>query len=260
MKKFKKIYIEITNVCNLKCSFCPQDNLPKKELTLEEFEIILNKIKDYTNYIYLHVKGEPLIHSKIKEILDLCYKYNMFVNITTNGTLLKGMYNDLIGIRELNISLQSITDLNTLEDILYCGNILSKYMYVEYRLWANNKFEKEIKEEIIKRYNTLDNKLAHNLYLSIDKEFIWPDLFNNINNEKGTCYGTRDHIAILVNGSVVPCCLDSKGIINLGNIFENSMDEIINSQRFTEMKKGFENNILCEKLCRKCGFINKFVN
>lgn len=59
---FKKIYIEITNKCNLKCSFCSLDNRMKKEMSLDQFELILQKIDKYTDYIYLHVKGEPLIH------------------------------------------------------------------------------------------------------------------------------------------------------------------------------------------------------
>ncbi len=254
MKKFKKIYIEITNICNLKCSFCPQDNMVKKEMSLEEFEIILNKIKDYTDYIYLHVKGEPLTHSNLKNIIMLAKKYKFNINITTNGTLLKNKYKDIIGIRELNISLQSITDLSYLEDIFEVSEILSKETFIEYRLWTKNKYEKEILEAIKSRYNTLDNKLSKNIYFKKGEEFIWPSLSNDILRETGTCYGTRDQLGILVDGTVIPCCLDSKGIINLGNIFNNSLNEIINSKRFMNISKGFENNILCENLCKKCGF------
>ena len=74
MKKFKKIYVEITNICNLNCSFCSKDKREKRELSLNEFEIILNKINDYTDYLYLHVKGEPLLHSNLEGILNLCEK------------------------------------------------------------------------------------------------------------------------------------------------------------------------------------------
>jgi len=89
MKKFKKIYVEITNKCNLKCPFCSIDDKKKREMNLLEFDDVLNKITDYTDYLYLHVKGEPLLHSNFKEILDICLKYNKKVNITTNGSLLK---------------------------------------------------------------------------------------------------------------------------------------------------------------------------
>lgn len=67
--KFKKIYVEITNICNLNCSFCSKDNLKKKEMSLQEFDKVLSKIRQYTDTIYLHVKGEPLLHSKQKKFL-----------------------------------------------------------------------------------------------------------------------------------------------------------------------------------------------
>ncbi len=254
MKRFKKIYIEITNVCNLNCAFCQKDLLPKKEMSLEEFETVLKKIGDYTNYVYLHVKGEPLMHSNIKGILDLCNKYDKFVNITTNGSLLSKKYESIKGIRELNISLQSVTDINKLDDIFEVCEILSRGTFIEYRLWVKSDFESEILKAIKGRYGSLDNKLAKNIYLSFGKEFIWPDLKNEVLRESGTCYGTRDHIGILADGSVVPCCLDGNNVLNLGNIFDSNLDDIINSEKFIRMNEGFKNNKLVEELCTKCGF------
>ena len=87
MKKFRKIYIEITNVCNLKCSFCSEVTKKRRFMTKEEFELILKKINKYTDYIYLHVKGEPLLHKEIIEFIKMASKYNIKVNLTTNGTL-----------------------------------------------------------------------------------------------------------------------------------------------------------------------------
>ena len=114
MIKFKKIYIEITNICNFNCSFCSKDNILKKEMTVDEFEYIINQIKPYTNYIYLHVKGEPLYHSKFGEIIDICDKYNIKVNITTNGSLIKKQIEVLKNkcIRQINISLQTYKNID----------------------------------------------------------------------------------------------------------------------------------------------------
>ena len=105
MKKFKKIYVEITNICNLSCSFCSIDNRVKESITVEKFEEVLKKINDYTDYIYLHVKGEPLLYPNLKELLDLSLKYNKKVNITTNGTLLTEKVDILNhhSIRQINI-------------------------------------------------------------------------------------------------------------------------------------------------------------
>ncbi len=245
MKRFKKIYIEITNICNLKCSFCPNNDLPKKEMTLEQFEIILKKIDKYTDYIYLHVLGEPLMHSQFEKIIELCKVYNKKINITTNGLLL-GKYTKILkNVRQINVSLQSLVDINKLDDIVKCSEILSKDVYISYRLWTKNKHEKIIREKI---------NLTKNIFLSEEKEFTWPNLNNQIIRKSGTCLGTKDHIAILVDGTVIPCCLDSEGIINLGNIFKTNLEEILNSNRFKNISEGFKNNKITEELCQKCGW------
>jgi len=62
---FKKIYLEVTNNCNLDCSFCIGNKRNKKFISKEEFKIILDKVEGYTNYLYFHVMGEPLLHPDI---------------------------------------------------------------------------------------------------------------------------------------------------------------------------------------------------
>ncbi len=260
MKKFKKVYVEITNICNLKCSFCIDDNLPKKEMTLDEFEYVLKQIKDSTDYVYLHVKGEPLMHSDLKGILKLCSKYEIKVNITTNGTLLYKYKDILKSVRQINISLHSIIDKNKLFDIFNAVDELSENVIISYRLWTKNNNEEYILNEIKNKYGSLNKKLDNNIYLDFDSEFIWPNLNNDIIKTSGTCYGTRSHIGILSNGTIIPCCLDSKGIINLGNIFNTNLNSVLNDSRFINIKKGFENNKLNEELCMKCGFIDNNVN
>lgn len=280
MIKFKKIYVEITNICNKSCSFCSKDNLIKKEMSLNEFEYILKEIKLYTDYIYLHVKGEPLLHSKLNEILILCNKYKISVNITTNGTLIKKKLNIILNnpcIRQINISLHSFEDIDNqlyLSDIFESvDQILNKTkINVVYRFWAlkNNQFSKQnmfiinnIKQkyylndikinEIISKDNV---KITDNLYLNKSSIFEWPNLNNKYNTDSGTCLGTKTHIGILVNGTVIPCCLDSCGIINLGNIFEKNLTEILNDNKFISINKGFRDNKLIEPLCQHCRFHN----
>ena len=97
-------------------------------------------------------------------------------------------------------------------------------------------------------------KVKENIFLDIDEEFIWPDLNNNIFNEVGICYALRDHIGILVDGTVVPCCLDSNGVIKLGNIYKDNIDDIINSERYVNIINSFKDNKKCEKLCKHCNF------
>lgn len=276
MKKFKKIYIEITNICNLNCSFCSIDNRIKESISLTNMEKLLQQINDYTDYIYLHVKGEPLLHPQLKEILDLCEKYHKKVNITTNGTLVKNNEKVLNhpAIRQINLSLHSENNKdNYLEEIFKVVDNL-KDKNIVYRFWTmkNDNLEdkstilvekiithyvlsKEIVEKICKENNI---KLKSNIYINKANEFIWPNINNDYYEEHGYCYALKDQLAILVDGSVVPCCLDSDGIITLGNIYKDSLATIINSERFQKMRIGFCNRKVTEELCKHCSYKSRF--
>lgn len=255
--KYKKIYIEITNNCNLSCSFCIHNKREPRFMNLEDFKNILAKIDGYTRYIYLHVLGEPLLHPLINEFIDEARK-KFFVNITTNGYLISKIKNNK-NIHQLNISLHS-NDGNPhyLENIFECADILKDHTYINYRLWAGDN--ENIKQALEKKYNCKINGSMHledHIYLDIESEFKWPNLTNDIYKEKGTCYGLKNHFGVLVDGSIVPCCLDGNGEITLGNIFRDDLDEILNSERAEKMRQGFKNKILVEELCKHCGFIER---
>lgn len=286
-KRFKKIYVEITNSCNLKCSFCPENKREKLFMRLNEFENIIKQIKDYTNLIALHVKGEPLLHPDLEKILKICEENDILVNITTNATLLEKNVDMLIAsksVRQLNLSLHSInknenTDIynfeqyiksvfNATRKILKESNII-----ISYRLWnlenieensENYRILKELENEF--KINDLVNvakkesfvKLAENAFLNQDLEFVWPSMDSNVISECGTCWGLRNQVAILVNGDVVPCCLDENGEINLGNIHQSTFEEILDTNLAKKLIKGFEENKIIHNLCKRCGFRSKF--
>ena len=263
---YKKVYLEITNNCNLNCSFCIKNNRTKKFISLEEYQTILRKLKNYTKYLYFHVSGEPLIHPFINELIDMGSK-DFYINITTNGYLIKKI-SDNHNIRQINISLHSFSSKykisleKYLEDIFFAIDNLSNDTYFSLRFWVNNKYNEDIiklLEEKYQRKIELKNgfKIKDNVFISINKEFIWPDLNNDYNSEIGTCYALKDHIGILVNGDIVPCCLDVNGSILLGNINRDDLDKVINSERYQNMLNNFKIKRKCEKLCQKCNFISR---
>ncbi|MGL6064572.1 MAG: radical SAM/SPASM domain-containing protein [Fusobacteriaceae bacterium] len=290
MKNFKKIYIEITNICNLKCSFCPTTKRKLNSLNLENFSYILDQIKPYSSYIYLHVKGEPLFHQNLENILKIAKEKDFFVNITTNGTLIEEQKYILLNTlpRQINFSLHSFDkDLTSIENNNYLENILNfveeilekNETFISLRLWNFNaldsistkqKGNRLILNIIEKKFN-LNFSLAENLisgkglkikeklYLNSDVEFKWPELNDTYHEEKGFCHGLRNQIAILVDGTVVPCCLDGEGVINLGNIFSTPFETIINSSRAKTIYNGFCENRAIEELCIKCQFKEKFI-
>jgi len=266
--KLKKIYLEITNNCNLNCSFCIGNKRQKKEMSFDEFKLILKRIKTHTRYLYFHVLGEPLIHSSINEFINYAKEQGFFINITTNGYLINRI-KDNKNIRQLNISLHSFIETPNLPLDKYLTNIfdaidnlIENQTYISLRLWVNNKYNREMEEFINKRYNidtNLEeyNKINEYLFINPFHEFIWPDLDNNYYNDIGTCYALKDHIGILSDGTVVPCCLDTKGDINLGNIFTENLEEILNTKRVKNMQKNFKNKIKCEELCKHCSFLKE---
>lgn len=264
-KRFKKIYLEITNICNLKCNFCPSNRRKKEEMSLDTFKEILPRLKDYTDYLYFHLMGEPLVHSHINEFIDLAtVKFGFKINITTNGYLINKIENNT-NIHQLNISLQAIKNDeeidNYLQNIFTAVDKLHKYgTIIVYRLWNEQASSKKIIEKLEKYYKTNlngNNKMQDNIYLDREIPFIWPDLNNDYYNEEGSCMGLRSHIGILVNGDIVPCCLDYNGTITLGNILNDKIDDILKGKRAQNMQENFLNNKKCEEFCRHCNFYDR---
>ena len=268
---YKKVYIEITNACNLSCDFCIQNKRPIHYMTETEFKIILNKLKGYTNYLYFHILGEPCLHPKINEFINLASK-DFKINITTNGYLIDKIQNNK-NIRQINISIHSFharygTSLKEyMDNILKAVAILSKNTYISFRIWQFTKDVDKIITILEKNYNIKINiakkgniTLANNVFLNISSPFVWPDLQSDDNNQEGFCYALKDHIGILSNGTIVPCCLDSKGDINLGNIFQMDLVNLQNDKRYIDMISNFKNGNRIEKLCKKCNFMNKKIN
>lgn len=274
--KFKKVYIEITNHCNLACSFCSKDNRKTKMMKIGEFERILKEIKPYTNTIYLHVKGEPLLHPQLDSLLTLADFYALRVNITTNGVLLPekvDMINTHPSVKKINISLHAeYKNSDIIEKILTATTIIREDILIIYRLWTlkdTSLDEKSTKivERLKKYYNLSPNiveklkcewnvKINSTTYVDKEKEFIWPRKTNH--KSCGYCMALKTQIAILVDGTIVPCCLDSNGIINLGNIYKESFSSILASPRLNTLKESFQTHYPSEELCQSCTYKERF--
>lgn len=260
--KFKRIYVEITNKCNLNCSFCSKLKRDYREMSIGEFTRVINEIKGFTEYIYLHLKGEPLIYPYLENIFDIAENNNIKVNITTNGTNILKAYDAIKNsncIRQINISLQAmerVADkdkyLDGVKKIIELSKI--KGFYVSLRIWIDNE---EVNRYIHNYFVSHKIDMGENVHWSYDIEFEWPDIDGEFVSEYGTCLGTKTHIGILANGDVVPCCLDGNGAIVFGNVFNESLKDILSSSRFIKMREGFNNNKLVEELCRKCKYRRK---
>ncbi len=277
MKRFAKVYVEISNICNLSCSFCPGTIRKPKRMNTQEFEIVLNKIKDYTDYIYFHLLGEPLCHPDLAEFLNIADKMGFNVIITTNGTLLnknkdillnsKSHYKTVISLHSFEANDNKISFQKYIDDCFSYAKSAENKKIVVLRLW-NNGGKDSLNNEILAKLENYfpkpwieernGTRIGQKIYIQYGDKFDWPTLENDNINEKVFCYGLRDQIGILADGTVVPCCLDNNGEINLGNIFESDLEEIINSPKALNIYNGFSNRTACEELCKRCSFVRKF--
>ena len=289
MKKFKRVYVEITNVCNLSCSFCPKTKRKYKFLDIESYKNILKSLKPYTEYIYFHLMGEPLLNPNLEDFLRLAYEEGFKVNITTNGTLLPKVKKILINsksLRQVNISLHSFeANDNDIDFNTYFYDVMSFIKEVNeksdiicaMRLWnldsynlkAENNLNKDIienikdefeyKEDLYKILNEKNKvKIKDRVYLNGAEKFAWPTMSIEPLGDRGFCHGLRDHFGILVDGTVVPCCLDGEGNIPLGNIYEKDLKEILEGTRARAIYDGFSGRKRVEELCKRCGYSEMF--
>ncbi|MBQ5739041.1 MAG: radical SAM protein [Oscillospiraceae bacterium] len=273
----KKAYIEITNRCNLRCAFCPGTKREGKTMRAEEFSLVLDKLTGAVEYIYLHVMGEPLSHPQLAELLEIAAEKKMHVCITTNGTLLKKQHDTLLAadaLYKVSVSLHSfegngLESARYLEDIWQFADEASKRgVIVALRLWNEGGAEEQnsaIRAFLLEKCGLAafpeerngSVKLREKLYLERAQKFEWPDMAAG---EKNTqfCYALRDQVAVLADGTVVPCCLDHEGDIALGNLFTQELSEILESPRAKALKDGFSRRCPTEELCRRCGYATRF--
>lgn len=278
-----KIYLEITNVCNLACSFCPPTRRKAEFLSKEDFELFLTKLEGAGKLLYFHLKGEPLLHPLLGDFLRVAGERGFSVSITTNGTLLAENAALLLGatnLRKLSISLHSHAGSPDAE--AYWRGVaafLDEHRVrpafpVSLRLWNRSSGLLPPETERLwallrERYSQAgtwesasgeqdSRKLDRLVYLNQAERYEWPSLSLPQNETRGFCRGLRNQIGILSDGTVVPCCLDGEGVMNLGNLRELSLEAILDSPRARAIYEGFSMRRLVEPLCRSCGYRRKF--
>ena len=277
MKRFNKIYLEISNVCNLSCAFCPGTKREKHIMTIEEFSALMPKLRPWADYLYFHLMGEPLLHPHLEKFLEIAGEFGFKVILTTNGTLLNKQQYVLLNtpaLHKVNISLHAFeaNDLSVpfadyLRDCFAFGKAMEGKKLVVYRLW-NNGGADELNQQILatmKQYfpeewtdNRQGKRIGQRIFLEYGDKFDWPDLNAPEGSDRVFCYGLRDQIGVLCDGTVVPCCLDHEGDIALGNLFESDMETILSNPRAQAIYLGFTKKEAAEELCRKCGYARRF--
>lgn len=276
---FKKAYFEITNVCNANCSFCPKNSRPPHFVTDSEFDRVTDQLKGRVEYLYFHLMGEPLLHPRIIDFSKNANNKGFKVMITTNGILSEEIGIPLVNsgsISKVSISLHSYESnsfgikLNDyIEKCIKLADACVEHNTVcAFRLWnvGYNDSLNHLIISILKDYYNSEwseirsgYKIKDYVFLEWGDHFDWPNSGGDIVATKNLfCYGLRNQIGILSNGTVVPCCLDSDGNIQLGNLYYQNIDEILSSDKAKIIYDGFSNHIPIDDLCKRCGYATRF--
>ena len=248
-------------------------------MTPAEFDLVLERLTGQVEYVYLHVMGEPLSHPQLAELLALAAARERKVCITTNGTLLARQTEALLAaptLHKVSVSLHSFEGNDGAQERereyldavwAFADRAATRGVIVALRLWneggaetRNGAIEAFLHEKCPGEWPEPRGgsfRLRDNLYLERAKKFDWPDLSAQ---ERGTqfCYGLRDQLGVLADGTAVPCCLDHEGDIALGNLFTQPLSEILQSERACALREGFSRRCPSEELCRRCGFAARF--
>lgn len=273
---YSRVYVEITNICNMNCSFCHGHSREKRMMSEAEFSHILGELSGVTEYVYYHLMGEPLTHPQLPDFLRMSAERGFKSILTTNGTLLSKRGNELLvaGLHKVSISVHSFEDGSDaqfekyLEDISdFACKAWENGVIVVFRLW-NKGYDNGRNDRIVEFFrsriegdwaeNSKGLRIRPKLFLEWGDRFGWPDKDAEIQGDEVFCYGLRDHCGILSDGTVVPCCLDSDGVIALGNVFRDHLNDILASDRAKAMVKGFDCRKATEELCRRCAYAQRF--
>lgn len=273
---YSRVYVEITNICNMNCSFCHGHSRTQKQMTESEYARVLQQLVGKTKYIYHHLMGEPLLHPLLPRFIQMACQAGFHPMITTNGTLLE-RYGDRIlipGLHKVNISLHSFEEdqqethrryLHNIAEFANKANGLG--ILISLRLWNNGCDEGKnatavrfLKEKLSGPWaeNTRGYRIRDGLFLEWGERFEWPDEKAPDHGERLFCHGLRDHFGILSDGTVVPCCLDSDGVIALGNVYREELSDVLSTPRAKAIIDGFSRRHAVENLCRRCGYARKF--
>ncbi|WP_228710932.1 radical SAM/SPASM domain-containing protein [Arcobacter cloacae] len=289
IKKFKKVHIEITNICNLKCTFCPPKISPSATMSLEKFDDLNAQLKPYTKELAYHIVGDPLVLTNLNEYLNISLKHDLKVNITTTANNINEKYYLALmnpTIKQINFSVNSYNAnshkksldeyLNPILDFVKFAQKQKHEYFINFRIWnldeekSAKEFNKKVFDKINETFETNINidevykekpkniRIARKIFFNFDEYFSWPNLENEIVSKTGFCYGLDSHFGILANGDVIPCCLDQNVCIKLGNTNNTQLKDILNSKKVLDIQKGFKQNILVEELCQKCEYRTRF--
>lgn len=248
-------------------------------MSREEFDFLLTRIEGRARQLFFHLMGEPTLHPALPDFIRAARAHGFLPAITTNGSLLAKRRAELLDALPYKISVSlhapeanaAFSDEGYLDACIgFAKEAAARGCIMALRLWnlgsgADNApilsaLHAAFPGEWGGRRDGSNNRLADRIFLEWGERFDWPDPAapECAPEADRFCYGLRNQIGILVDGTVVPCCLDAEGLLALGNLFTEELDDILSSPRAKAIYEGFSCRRAVEPLCRKCGYATRF--
>jgi radical SAM protein with 4Fe4S-binding SPASM domain len=268
--------VETTSICNLRCVFCPYDEMTRKKghMSLANFENFIEDQCGHISSLGLHHFGEPFLNPELPKFIEACARRGIRSTVSSNMTHTNQKISEAVlnsGLNRLIVSIDAFHD-NTYDRIRLRGDLrkvvsntinfakLKKttkstcHIEVQFIVTPENINEKDafcsfwstvdgINQVTIRDERThAGQRIRHESYVSRD-------------GQRLPCRYLWESLVILRNGDVVPCCKDFDGKMVLGNVFDggNSLASIWNGEKMTALRKQHvEQNWTSIPLCKNC--------
>ena len=222
------IELNITELCNRTCSFCPRHDpevYPNKKefMELETVSSLTQQLIDTDWYGDIHITGfgEPHTHPQLKEIISILREAKVYIEVTTNGDRL--IDSDILYTHEMFQS-----GLNMLTVDCYDGDeqynkrmTKMKQNFEEYNWRLRNHYDDGNAQALIEQYG-----------------------FNNRGGTMGgsgiqnPCYLPFYKTMVDWNGDITLCCNDwHRQAGNMGNILNEGFVACWNSEKLIWIRK-----------------------
>lgn len=276
-----KAFLEISNICNLACSFCHGTGRERRMLSVAEFEALTDRLVGEVKFLYFHLMGEPLLHPDFPLLVRRAWEKGFYPILTTNGSLLAKRGEEVLQCLpyKISISLHAPAANAAFADPAYFDSCIdfakraaAKGCITVLRLWNLGGEGEGENAAILERLHRAfpgewppshrdSVRLSHDrVFLEWGAHFEWPDPCAPAADAETDifCHALRDQVGVLVDGTVVPCCLDADGNLPLGNLFSTPLCDILQGERARAIYDGFTCHRAAEDLCRRCDYARRF--
>ncbi|MFC1538271.1 radical SAM/SPASM domain-containing protein [Candidatus Latescibacterota bacterium] len=284
------VAIEPGNICNLRCPLCAAGagtlNRPKGFMRLADFKKIINGLPGSVTDIYLWGQGEPFMVPDFIEMIVFASSKGFRTIVSTNGHFLENA--DEIarsGLDSLIVSIDG-ADKESYEYYRTGGNfeqVIAGMKKVSSAVKKNDGGPKIILQCLITLKNENDIRKVVSLAKEIGTDKVVfkslqagiiedsalylpenPEHTRYVINDSGSietdrywflrdrCLRVYYSLQIDWQGNVLPCCFDKNSENITGNVFNESLSDMWNSEKYLSFRNTLNHKGRVLSMCKDC--------